>query len=165
MKISKKIEVAINQQINRELYSGYLYLSMSAYFESINLQGFAHWMRVQTQEEEGHAMRLYKYLAERRGRVILNAIEAPEIEWKSPLDVFEHTYKHEQEVTKMIDSLVKLAEQEDDNATRVMLNWFVNEQVEEEAQAEIILKKLEMISGFKAGLMIMDKELAQRKKD
>src|SRR3989338_10746241 len=100
-------------------------------------------------------MRLYKYLAERRGRVILNAIEAPEIEWKSPLDVFEHTYKHEQEVTKMIDSLVKLAEQEDDNATRVMLNWFVNEQVEEEAQAEIILKKLEMISGFKAGLMIM----------
>lgn len=163
--IEKKIEDAINHQINREFYSAYLYLSMASYFESINLKGFAHWMQVQSKEEIGHGMRLYKHLIERGERVIMQQIEAPSSEWKTPLDVFEATYKHEKAVTEMINKLVNLAKAEKDHATEVMLQWFVNEQVEEEASADEIQQKLKLVDDKAQGLSIIDHELAQRKSD
>ena len=163
MEIKEKMQNAINKQINKELYSAYLYLSMSAYFESINLRGFAHWMRKQAKEEEGHAMRLYRYLIERGGRVKLSEIEEPPAEWKSASNVFEETYKHEQKITEMIDELIKMSVAEKDHATEVFLHWFVTEQVEEEASANEILQKLKMIKEEGNGLFIIDRELANRK--
>src|SRR5512136_1411958 len=127
--LSKKIENAINKQINAELWSAYLYLSMSAYFESINLGGFANWMRVQAQEEVGHAMRFYNHVVERRGRITVSAVAAPSINWKSPLNSFEDAFKHEQKVTSMIENLVTMAAAEKDYATTNMLQWFIDEQV------------------------------------
>jgi len=139
--ISKKIEKALNKQINAELYSAYLYLSMVAYFESVNLPGFANWMKVQTQEELMHAMKIYDFVNERGGRVVLKAIEAPPTEWDSPLDAFEATYKHEQKVTGLINNLVNLAIEEKDHATSSFLQWFVNEQVEEESSVGYGIRK------------------------
>ena len=124
---------ALNKQINAELYSAYLYISMSAYFESINLKGFANWMKVQAKEEVSHAMRIYNYVVERGGRVKLMAIEQPPIEWESPLHAFESAYNHEVKVTAMINELVDLALKEKDHATYNMLQWVINEQVEEES--------------------------------
>src|SRR5512137_876269 len=125
MILSKKLENAINKQINAELWSAYLYLSMSSYFESINLGGFANWMRVQAQEELGHAMKFYHYMIERRGRVTVSAIVAPTISWKSPLNAFEDAFKHEQKVTGMINDLTNMAAGEKDYATASMLQWFI----------------------------------------
>ena len=162
MIIKEKIEKAINKQINRELYSGYIYLAMSAYFESINLKGFAHWMRKQAEEEYEHAMRFYNYVVERGGRVKMGEIEAPQVEWKSPRDAFQHTYGHENIVTKMINNLVKISREENDYATEEMLQWFVKEQVEEEDSASEILEKLKMIKDSKNGLLMLDHELSKR---
>jgi ferritin len=161
--LSKKLENAINKQINAELWSAYLYLSMSAYFESINLSGFANWMRVQGQEELGHAMRFYKHVVERRGRVAVSAITAPPINWKSPLNTFEEAFKHEQKVTGMIDNLANMAAAEKDYATANMLQWFIDEQVEEELSTDTIAQKLKMIGTNTGGLYMLDRELAQRK--
>jgi ferritin len=161
--LSKKIENAINKQINAELWSAYLYLSMSAYFESINLGGFANWMRVQAQEEVGHAMRFYNHVVERRGRVTVSAITAPSINWKSSLNAFEDAFKHEQKVTSMIDNLVTMAAAEKDYATANMLQWFIDEQVEEELSTDTIVQKLKMIGANTGGLYILDRELSQRK--
>ena len=160
--IKDEIQDVVNNQINRELYSAYLYLSMAAYFESINLRGFAHWMRVQAREELGHAMKLYDHLVERGGRVTLQPIEAPPKEWKSPLNVFEDVYEHERKVTQMIDNLVNLAKAEGDHATEVFLQWFVNEQVEEEASALEILEKLKLIGESGHAIFMIDRELAKR---
>jgi len=159
--IKEKMQEAINRQMNRELYSSYLYLSMSAYFESINLKGFANWMRVQTQEEMVHAMKFYDYVVERGGRVILDAIEAPPSKWKSPLAVFQHAYKHEQKVTGLINDLVNISVSEQDHATNNFLQWFVAEQVEEEASADGVVQKLKLV-GDGGGLSMLDQELAQR---
>jgi len=126
--ISKSVEKALNDQINAEFYSAYLYLSMMAYFESVNLAGFATWMKAQTQEEIMHAMKMYDFVNERGGRVILQAIEAPPAEWDSPLAAFEAAYAHEQIVTGRINDLVNLAIEEKDHATNAFLQWFVNEQ-------------------------------------
>lgn len=161
--IKSSLEKTINEQINAELYSAYLYLSMAAYFENMNLKGFAHWMNVQAQEEVGHAMRFYKYLFERGGRVILEAVEKPPAEWNSPLDVFENAYKHEQKVTSLINNLVTAAKSENDYATETMLQWFVEEQVEEEASALEIVQKLKLIKDSPQGLMMLDSQAAQRK--
>jgi len=161
--LSKKIENAINKQINAELWSAYLYLSMSAYFESINLGGFANWMRVQAQEEVGHAMRFYKQVVERRGRVTVSAITAPSINWKSPLNAFEDAFKHEQKVTGMIDNLATMAVAEKDYATANMLQWFIDEQVEEELSTDTIVQKLKMIGTNTGGLYMLNQELSQRK--
>jgi ferritin len=125
--ITKKMQDAINTQINTEFYSAYLYLSMAGYFESIELKGFANWMRVQAQEEQFHAMKFYNYIFERGGTVTLRAIDAPPANWDSPLAVFEATLQHEQKVTAMINDLVYLARNEKDNASEVLLHWFVNE--------------------------------------
>jgi ferritin len=161
--LSKKIENAINKQINAELWSAYLYLSMSAHFESINLGGFANWMRVQAQEELGHAMKFYHHVIERRGRVTVTAIATPSISWKSPLNAFEDAFKHEQKVTGMINYLVNMAAGEKDHATANMLQWFIDEQVEEESSTDAIVQKLKMIGTNTGGLYMLDRELAQRK--
>jgi ferritin len=160
--LKPKIEKAINKQINAELWSGYLYLSMSSYFESIGLSGFANWMWIQAREETTHAMRLYNHVIERGGRVILSAIEKVPTQWKSPLNVFDETYKHEQKVTGLINDLVDLAIKEKDHATVNMLQWFVDEQVEEEASADEIVQKLKLIGKNTSGLFMLDQELGQR---
>ncbi len=161
--IKEKIQNALNRQTNAEMYSAYLYLSMSAFFESINLKGFANWMRVQTQEEMAHAMKFYDYINERGGRITLTAIDAPPTQWKSPLDVFEHVYKHEQRVTGLINDLVNLAVAENDHATNNFLQWFVAEQVEEESSADEIVQNLRLLGDARgSGLFMLDKELGQR---
>ena len=160
--ISKKMEKALNSQINAELYSAYLYLSMVAYFESINLPGFSNWMRIQIQEETAHAMKIFDFVNERGGRVTLKAIEEPSTEWESPLAVFEATYKHEQKVTGLINELVNLAIEEKDHATRSFLQWFVDEQVEEESSVDQVLQQLKLVEKAPGGLHMLDKELGQR---
>jgi len=163
MVIKEKVQKAINKQINAELYSSYLYLAMAAYCESINMLGFANWFRVQSGEETGHGMRFYDYLFDRSGKAILSAIEAPKTEWKSPLAAFEDAYGHELKVTELINDLLKLAKAEGDAATEAMLQWFVNEQVEEETNTLKIVEKLKSIKDSVGGLMILDKELGERK--
>ena len=153
---------ALNKQINEELYSSYLYLSMSAWFDNIGLKGFANWMKVQAKEELGHAMKFYNYIISRGGRVQLHEIKAPPHEWQSPLHAFEETLKHEKHITECINKLVELAEEEKDRATFNMLQWFVDEQVEEEANDEEIIVKLKMIEGSN-GIFMLDNQLAQRK--
>ncbi|MDD2889496.1 MAG: ferritin [bacterium] len=161
--IKKKMEKAINKQINWELYSSYFYLSMSAYFEFINLSGFANWMKVQAREELEHAMKMFNYLVEQRNRVILSGIFSPPSDWKSPLDVFEDTYRHEKKVTGLINKLVELAGMEKDSETKAFLQWFVKEQVEEEENASKIVKRLKLIGNSKSKLAVFDKELSRRK--
>ena len=160
--LSKKMLDELNRQVNAELYSSYLYLSMAAYFESINLKGFANWMKIQAREEVTHAMKFFNYINERGGRVTPDTIKKPPAEWKSPLDVFEATYKHEVNVTKMINSLVTLAVKEKDHATYNMLQWFVAEQVEEEASADEIRQQLKLIGRNGRGIWMLDRELGQR---
>ncbi|MHC4436260.1 MAG: ferritin [Planctomycetota bacterium] len=160
--ISKKMEKALNEQVNAELFSAYLYLSMEAYFKSLNLNGFANWMRVQTQEEVSHAMKIYGFIDERGGRITLKAIEGPQTQWDSPLEVFKAVYEHEQKVTSLINDLVNLAIEEKDHATNTFLQWFVNEQVEEEASADQVVQQLKMMEKAPGGMFMLDRELAQR---
>jgi len=160
--IDKKMQGAFNEQINAELYSAYLYLSMVAYFESINLPGFANWMRIQTQEEVMHAMKIYDYVNERDGRVILKSIGEPQSEWESPLAAFEAAYQHEQKVTGLINELVNLAIEEKDHAANMFLQWFVNEQVEEESNADAIVQKIRLMADAPGGMYMLDNEMGQR---
>ena len=160
--ISKKLQNAINKQINKELYSEYLYLSMAAYLESIGLEGFANFFKVQVQEERFHTMKFFDYVNERGGRVILEAIDCPQVEFKSPVEIFEIAYKHEQYVTKLINELMEVAIKENDHAARSFLNWYIDEQVEEEASMDKILNQLKMIDGKGQGMLMLDRELAQR---
>jgi len=160
--ISKKMEDALNEQVNAELYSSYLYLSMESYFKSQNLNGFANWMRIQTQEEVAHATKIYDFINERGGRVILKAIEGPPTEWDSALVVFKAVYEHEQKVTGLINDLVDLAIKEKDHATNSFLQWFVNEQVEEESTADEIMQQLKMMENAPGGMFMFDRELGQR---
>lgn len=156
------LESALNEQINAELYSEYLYLSMAAYYEDAGLPGFASWMRAQADEEHAHAMRIYDYVVERDGRVTLDTIDGPPREWAGPTAAFEAAYEHEVEISGMIDDLVALAREQNDNATENMLQWFVAEQVEEEATAQAILDKLGLVGDDGPGLMMVDQELGQR---
>ncbi|WP_025209513.1 ferritin [Hippea sp. KM1] len=160
--IAKEMEEALNKQINEELYSAYLYLSMSAWFDSIGLKGFANWMMVQYKEETDHAMRLFNYLSRQGAKIELKAIAEPPKEWKSPLHAMEETLKHEQHITKCINELVDLAEKLKDRATYNMLQWFVDEQVEEEENDRDIIDKLKLVEDSKHGILLVDKELAQR---
>ena len=160
--LKEKIREALNQQLNAELFSSYLYLSMASYFESINLKGFANWMRVQTQEELVHAMKFYDFIIERGGKAILAPIEGPPTKWESPLAVFEHAYQHEQKVTGLINNLVDLSIAEQDHATNNFLQWFVAEQVEEEASADEVVQKIKLMGDASGGLFMIDQELAQR---
>ena len=160
--LSKKMQAAINTQINKEIYSAYLYLSMAAYCESINLKGFASWMTVQVQEELSHAQKFFNYLPERGGNVILQPIDGPETEWDSPQALFEHVYEHEQFVTSLINGLVKLAREEEDYATESFLKWFIDEQVEEEASASEVVEKIKLAGDRGGGLFMLDKDLGAR---
>jgi ferritin len=160
--ISKKVEAALNDQIKKEIYSSYLYLSMAAQFASMNLNGFAHWMQIQAAEETKHAMKIYEHLNARNGRVILQQIDAPPSTWKSAKEMFQDAYQHEQKVTKSIHKIVELARAERDNATEVFLQWFVNEQVEEEASANEILQKLQLVGDNPAALVMLDADLNKR---
>lgn len=160
--IKKGILDALNYQLNAELYSAYLYLSMAAYFESTDLSGFANWMRVQAQEELTHAMKFYYYIVQRGARVSLTSIDAPQSEWESPLKAFEHVYQHERKVTGLINELVNLALAEGDHATNNFLQWFVAEQVEEEDSASSVLQKVKLAGESTGGLFMLDSELGQR---
>lgn len=160
--IKQSVQDAINDQIKEEFYSAFIYLSMSAYFEQINLPGLAHWMRVQYQEEEEHALRLFNFLNERGGSVQLKAIPAPPTTFKSPLDVMEQALNHERHVTSLINDLYERAAGENDYATQAALQWFITEQVEEENNAGTIVEQLRMIGDNRAALFLMDMELGKR---
>jgi len=160
--ISKTMTKKINRQINREIYSGYFYLGMASYAKDSGLNGIANWFTVQMQEEFSHAQKLYDYVVQQGGRVMLETIEEPPQDFKSVTDLFHETLSHEKKVTKMINDLMKLAIKENDQATQIMLQWFVTEQVEEEANSMGMLQKLKLIGKDSSGLLMLDSELAQR---
>ena len=160
--IDKKMQKAINEQINAEMYSAYLYLSMSAWFEGKNFKGMANWMRVQAQEEMVHAMKFFDFVNERGGTVTLKAIDAPETKWDSPVAVFEAGYAHEQKVTALINNLVDVAREVKDHASEIFLQWYVTEQIEEEASASEIVWKLKMVGDKGHGVFMLDRELGAR---
>jgi ferritin len=160
--LNAKIQDAFNRQLNAELFSAYAYLAMGAHFEATSFKGMAAWMRVQAQEEVGHAMRFYDFINDRDGRVVLAQIGAPKTEWSSPLEVFEDAYKHEVKVTGMINDLSNLAFAEKDHVANNFLQWFLNEQVEEEATVLTIRDKLQRVGDNGAALFILDEELGRR---
>ncbi|HDL08216.1 MAG TPA: ferritin [Desulfobacteraceae bacterium] len=160
--LSEKMEKDLNNQLNAELYSSYLYLSMTSYFKSIKLDGFANWMYVQAQEELTHAMKFYDFINQRGGKVILTQIEAPPTLWNSSVEVFEDTLKHEQKVTALINNLVETALAEQDHATNIFLQWFVTEQIEEEENVGSVLEKLKLLKDTGGGMFLIDRELAKR---
>jgi len=160
--VSKKMIDTLNNHLNEEFYSSYLYLSMASYFEEKNLKGFAQWFKIQSQEEYGHGMKFYSFIIQVGGKVTLKAIKAPKTTWKSIIEVFAETLAHEKHITGLINKIVGQAMQEKEYATNNFLQWFVNEQVEEEATVEEIINKLEMIGDAKSGLFMMDRELGSR---
>ncbi|VUT28108.1 MAG: ferritin [Candidatus Syntrophoarchaeum sp. GoM_oil] len=160
--LSEKMRDALNTQINREIYSAYLYLSMSAYSTSIGLKGFANWFMVQYNEEMSHAMKLYDYVNNQGGHVQLMAIDEPPTAFESVLDMFEKTLTHEKKVTAYINELVDIAIEEHDHATGIFLQWFVTEQIEEEGNDNDIIARLKLIGEDGNGLLMLDKELAAR---
>jgi ferritin len=160
--LSEKMQEALNKQLNAELYSAYLYLAMAAYYYSINLNGFANWMKVQNLEETMHAMKFYEFINERGGMIWLDAITKPPTTWSSPLEVFEETLKHEEKVTGLINDLVDLAILERDHATNAFLQWFITEQVEEEASANEVIQNLKLAGNDPHALFMLDRELGTR---
>ena len=160
--LSKTIEDAINAQVNAELWSAYLYLSMAHNFEADGKSGIANWCKVQFKEEQAHAEIFMNYINQRGGRVWLKPIDAVETEWATPLDAFKATLEHERKVTAMINNLYALAEAEHDYATREMLNWFISEQVEEEESAQQLIDKFTLIGNDGMGIYMLDQELAAR---
>jgi ferritin len=160
--LSKTLQKALNDQIGKEFYSAYFYLSMSAYFQSENLPGCAHWMRMQYQEEIAHALKLFDYVHNRDGAVVLQAISQPQTKFASPIDVFQLALAHEKKVTASINELYALATRESDYATQVALQWFVTEQVEEEKNAAGIVEQLKMVGENRVALLMLDRQLAVR---
>ncbi len=161
----KSVQDAMNGQIRNELYSAYQYLAMSAYCESANLPGFAHWMRMQSREELEHAMKFYDFVLDRGGKVSLQAIDRPSDEFSSPLDVFEQSLAQERRVTSQIHDLYALAQQEKDYASIPLLQWFVTEQIEEEKNAGQVVDTLKMIGDSRDALFLLDRELGQRQEE
>lgn len=160
--LKPKIEEAINDQINAELYSSYLYLSMAAYFKSLSLDGMSHWMEIQAQEELGHVMRFFNFVSDRDGRVKLGPVDGPKVEWESPLDAFKDAYAHECKISERINNLANLANSEGDNTAATFLQWFINEQIEEEANAKATVDKLKLVGDNGVALFMVDAELGQR---
>jgi len=160
--INKKVEKALNEQIDNEIFSAYLYLSMSAHSTYLGLKGFANWFMIQYQEEMEHAMKFYDYINDRGGKVILLPVKQPDSEFDSPMDMFQKTLAHEQFITKCINDLVDLAIEEKDHATQILLQWYVTEQIEEEGNDNDIIAKLELIGENGNGLLMLDKELSVR---
>jgi ferritin len=163
--LSKKLKAAINEQINKELYSAYLYLSMAAHLDASNLPGAAHWMRAQFREEQEHAMKFYRYLYERGGQVTLKPIDGPPTEFGSVLSIFEQVLEHEKKVTGLINDLYALALSENDYASQIFFQWFVSEQVEEEESATQVIETLKMVGEKGQALFLLDRQLAQRGAD
>ena len=161
--IKKILEEALNTQISNEIYSSNLYLSMAAFYHELNLNGFANWMRVQAQEEMTHALKLFDYLLDRGARPILGRIEAPPHSWDNPLGGFIATLEHERSITEQINKLADLSIKEGDHATLAVLQWFIQEQVEEEATASEIVDRLRLAKDSPGGLFILDSEMRQRK--
>ena len=160
--ISEKMMNALNEQIKHEMQSAYLYFSMATYFETESWDGMANWMRMQADEEWAHSMRMYHHIMERDGKVKLNTLTAPQAEWASPLKAFKAAYKHEQFITSKIYELATLAREESDFAAEAMLQWFVNEQVEEEANAAKIVQMLERVGDNMNGMLMIDRQLGER---
>ncbi len=160
--MDKKIEKAFNDHLNAEFFSSYLYLSMANYFAASNLEGMTNWMRIQTDEERFHAMKFIAFINDRGGRVVLEQIDKPKTDWASPLEAFQEAYAHERLISKKINALVDLAIKESDHATNTFLQWFVSEQVEEEATAQAIVGKLELIRDNPMGLLMIDQQLGAR---
>lgn len=160
--LNKKMEEALNAQIQEEIYSSYLYLSMAAYCAQKNFLGFAHWMKIQSKEEWGHAIKLLDYLNDRGGAVVLREIKKPPHDFKSIRNVIEMTLEHEKNVTGLIHKLFETAGSVKDYATQSLLQWYINEQVEEEAGVSLILEKIKMIADKSSGLLYLDKELGKR---
>jgi ferritin len=160
--IKKEVLDAINEQINAESYSAYMYLSMAAYFEEMGLSGFSNWMKVQYQEESAHALKFFNYITERGGKVVLKAVAQVPVDFSGIVDVFEQTLRHENQVTEKINNLMNIAVSASDHATQSFLKWFIDEQVEEEANVERILATLKLINGEGNGVFMMDREMSQR---
>ena len=160
--LTGEMERALNEQVNAELQSAYQYLAQSAYFESIDLKGFAHWMRIQYQEERAHALKIYQFIIDREGRVKLLPLAEPVAEWESPTRAFEAALESERDNSRRIHHLCDLAMGEKDHATLAFMQWFVNEQVEEEAVAYDLLQRLKLVADSNAGLFMLDQELSQR---
>ncbi len=160
--ISEKMQEALNEQVNKEFYSAYLYLAMSAYCDTIGLPGFSHWMRLQYEEENLHVTKMYDYILDQGGQIHLKQIDEPPQEHGSPLDIFEKTLEHEQFVTGCINELMGMAVEERDYATQTFLQWYVTEQVEEESNVNDILAPLRMVGDDKGGLMMIDQQLMKR---
>jgi len=163
--LSEKMQAALNSQIKAELDSAYLYLSMAAHFEAVNLGGFAKWMRLQAKEEQGHAMRIFDFVVERGGRVVLEAVDKPQTDFGRPVEVFQQVLEHERKVTGLIHDLYAMAQSEKDYASQVMLHWFIEEQVEEESTAEGIVERLRLAGDAGAALLLLDRELGARSDD
>jgi len=160
--LSDNMEKALNKQINKEIFSAYLYFAMAADLEDKGFAGTAHWMESQAQEEISHAMRIYKFINERGGRAVMSAIEKPKKEWNSYREIFEEALEHEQKITSSINALMDIAVEENDYATKSFLNWFIDEQVEEEDSVNEILDKINLIEDSKNGMYNLDKEMGQR---
>jgi len=160
--LKKIVEDALNKQINEEFFSSYLYLSMAAYFESKNLKGFANWMKVQSQEEMIHVTKLFNYINERQGKVKLGAIKAPQNDWENPIKVFEEVVSHEKCISALMNEIMTLVMNENDHAAVSFLQWFIEEQVEEEAHTSDMLEQLKLIDGKGTGLFMLDREALQR---
>lgn len=163
--LSSKMEEALNEQIKNEFASSFIYLAMSAHCDEKNLPGFAHWLRLQSREEYAHAMKIFNYIQDRDGHVVLKEIPQPKSEFGSLVEVFEKTLAHEKAISKMINDLYVLAVEEKDYPTQVMLQWFINEQVEEEKAASDILAQVKMIGDNMSALIVLDQQLAKRSAD
>lgn len=163
--ISPTLEKALNEHLNREVYSFYLYLSMSAYLETQNMRGMAAWMRMQAEEEYGHAIKFFGYINDRNGTVKLQAIDQPPAEWAGPIAVFEDALAHERHITERVGALIDLARAENDHATDTFLRWFVTEQVEEEAALEPIIRQMHDTQASKGALYYLDRQLGKRGKE
>lgn len=160
--ISDKIRDILNEQINKEFYSAYLYLAMSAYFSEVGLYGFSHWTKIQSREEIDHGMILFEYVLNRKSQVRLKQVEAPALDWNGPIDVFEQIYQHERTITSSIDCVASMTEGECDLATRNFIDWYLKEQIEEEASVLRVISKLKAFGAEKSALYLIDRELSTR---
>lgn len=160
--IGKRIQDVMNEQIKHETFSAYLYYSMAAYFHSKSLDGMAQWMKAQAQEELAHALRFFNHINDRGGRIELQAIEKPQLEWESPIAAFKAALQHEEFITGKINDLAKIADEENDRAASIMLQWFVTEQVEEEASVTAVIDMLKLVSDSGHGVLMADRELGTR---
>jgi ferritin len=160
--LQDSVQQALNAQVKHEFYSAHVYLSMCAWFEDQGLPGFATWMRMQYQEELTHGIKIFDFINDRGGKVVIEGIDAPPTEWKSPLAVFEAAYESEKSVSRSIDDLYKLADQENDHATKVMLQWFITEQVEEEASVSLVVDRLKLAGDDSSAMLVLDEQLGAR---